>query len=71
MAMSIATVQPIWDCRWSRVGRCHHGVGKLQQPEAVWVCVSRPGTRRCVTEQECEQCEFWEAKDPHVSASSR
>ena len=71
MAMNIATVQTIWDCRWSRVDLRHHGVGEQQKPDALWVCVRRPGTRRGVTEQECEQCEFWEAEDPDISASSR
>ena len=71
MAMNIATVQTIWDCRWSRVDRRHHGVGEQQKPDALWVCVRRPGTRRGVTEQECEQCEFWEAEDPDISVSSR
>lgn len=70
MAMSTATPHTIWDCRWSRIGRWRHGVGE-QQPETLWVCVRRPGTRRGVTEQECEQCEFWEVKDPDVPVSSR
>ncbi len=66
--MNIATLQLIWDCRWSRMGSRLHGVGESQQPEAQWVCVRRPGSRRRVTEQECE---FWEAEDPDSLVLSR
>jgi hypothetical protein len=71
MATSIGTLQATWDCRWSRLSRRLHGVGGHEQPEALWVCVRPPEPRRCVTEEECEQCEFWEAEDPNVSASCR
>jgi len=74
MATRIATLQAIWDCRWSRLGgRLHgvHGVEEHQQPETLWVCVREPGRRRCVTEEECENCGFWEMEDPDVSASTR
>jgi hypothetical protein len=71
MTTSIATLQTIWDCRWSRLGRRLHGVEERQRPETLWVCARRPGQRRCVTEQECEECGFWETRDPDVAASSR
>lgn len=71
MATSMATLQTIWDCRWSRLGRPLHGVEERQQPETLWVCVRRPGQRRRVTEQECEECGFWETEDPEGAASRR
>jgi hypothetical protein len=56
---AIATLQTIWDCRWSRTGYRVAGVPEQFQPEAVWVCV-RTGDRRGVCEEECEQCPHWE-----------
>lgn len=70
MATGIATLQTIWDCRWSRLGRQLHGVEGHRQPESFWVCVRHPGKRRGVTEQECEECGFWEKEDPAVAGSN-
>ena len=56
---STATLQTIWDCRWSRPGYRLIGVDDHLQPEKLWVCV-RLGERRGVTEEECEECPFWE-----------
>ena len=70
MATNIATLQTIWDCHWSRLGRRVLGADEPQQLETLWVCVRR-GQRRCVTEQECEECGFWEAEDPTVGGSYR
>ena len=50
-----ATLQTIWDCRFSRPGYRLTGVVDRHQPEPLWVCV-REGGRRPVTEEECEQC---------------
>lgn len=60
-----ATLQTIWDCRWSRPGsREADGQQQPLQPETRWVCV-REGKRRCITEEECENCPYWElAVDP-------
>ncbi len=55
----IATLQTIWDCRWSRPGHRVLGVQDHLQPEQLWVCVRR-GERRGVTEEECEECGHWE-----------
>jgi hypothetical protein len=54
-----ATLQTIWDCRFSRPGYRVIGVPDQLQPEKLWVCV-RKGERRGVTEEECEECPFWE-----------
>jgi hypothetical protein len=54
-----ATLQPIWDCRWSRPGYRVIGVPDHLQPEKLWVCL-RHGDRRGVTEEDCETCPYWE-----------
>jgi hypothetical protein len=64
---SIAALQTIWDCKWSRVGYRVVGVPEQLQPETPWVCI-RAGERRGVTEEECENCPHWEA-DPAREAS--
>ena len=43
--MVTATLQTIWDCRWSRPGYRLMGVKDHLQPEELWVCV-RTGERR-------------------------
>ena len=55
---AVATLQTIWDCRWSRPGFRLHGVGEPHQPESLWVC-TRDGHRRGVTEEECQRCPHW------------
>jgi hypothetical protein len=55
---AVATLQTIWDCRWSRPGYRLIGVPDRLQPEKLWVCVRTE--RRDVTEEECENCPFWE-----------
>jgi hypothetical protein len=56
---SVATLQTIWDCRWSRPGYRLIGVEDHLQPEKLWVCI-RTGERRGVTEEECENCPHWQ-----------
>ena len=56
---AIATLQTIWDCKWSRPGYRLFGVEDQLQPEKVWVCVR--AERRGVTEEECATCPYWEA----------
>jgi len=56
---AVATLQTIWDCRWSRTGYRIAGVEDQHQPEPTWVCV-RNGRRETVTERHCETCERWE-----------
>jgi hypothetical protein len=58
-ATCIATLQTIWDCRWSRPGYRLFGIEDQLQPEKLWVCVRTE--RRGVTEEECEHCPHWEA----------
>lgn len=70
MPTRIATLQPIWDCRWSRLGHQPHGVDERRPAETAWVCVRHPGKRRNVTEQECEECGFWEKEDPQIAGSN-
>ena len=36
---AVATLQTIWDCRFSRPGFRLSGVKDELQPESVWVCV--------------------------------
>jgi hypothetical protein len=57
--IAIATLQPVWDCRWSQPGHRITGVSDAAQPETRWVCV-REGHRRNIDEQECETCGHWE-----------
>jgi hypothetical protein len=60
---AIATLQTIWDCRWSRPGCRVIGVPNSLQPEPLWVC-TRTGQRKAVAESECEMCPFWELEKP-------
>ena len=64
--VSAATLQTIWDCRWSRPGYRVVGVPDHLQPEKLWVCLRR-GDRRGVTEEECENCPYWEQESPAKS----
>jgi len=57
---TVATLQTIWDCKWSRPGYRVVGVVDNFQPEKPWVCI-RKGDRLAVTEEECENCPHWEA----------
>jgi hypothetical protein len=57
--IATATLQTVWDCRWSRPGYRLSCVDEREQPESVFVCVRR-GTRRPVTNEECETCRHWE-----------
>jgi hypothetical protein len=57
--MATATVQTVWDCRWSRPGHQITGLSEALQPEPTWVCV-REGDRRAVCNAECACCSHWE-----------
>jgi len=60
MAMTaIATLQPVWECRWSQPGHRLTGVSDALQPETEWVCV-RDGDRRNIGPHECATCPHWE-----------
>jgi hypothetical protein len=65
--IAIATLQPVWDCRWSRPGYRLTGVPEAQQPESRWVC-RREGTRRLLSDDECLTCEYWELESTASSA---
>lgn len=56
---AIATLQPVWDCRWSRPGHRLTGIADALQPESTWVCVYE-GARRNVSENECQTCPRFE-----------
>jgi hypothetical protein len=60
---AVATLQAIWDCRWSRPGFRLSGVKESLQPESVWVCV-RTGGRQPVTSEHCETCPHWSLDEP-------
>lgn len=66
---AIATLQPVWDCRWSRPGHRLSRVSDALQPESVWVCV-RDGNRRNVSEDECETCPHWELNDSDAALAT-
>ena len=57
-----ATLQTIWDCRWSRPGYLPRGLEEPGWPDSLWVCVRPTGgvVRRPVTEAECEHCPHWQ-----------
>jgi hypothetical protein len=57
--MATATLQTVWDCRWSRPGHHITGVSEALQPETTWVC-TRDGDRRAVCNDECASCSRWE-----------
>jgi hypothetical protein len=57
--IAIATLQTVWDCRWSRPGFRLSGVKESLQPESVWICV-RTGTREPVSNDQCESCAHWQ-----------
>ena len=56
---AIATLQPVWDCKWSRPGHQLTGVADALQPESTWVCV-HGGIRRNIRDNECQTCPNWE-----------
>lgn len=58
MGRHMDTLQPISDCRWSQLRL--QIVEDRKQPESRWACMRNPGRRRPVTEEECEECGFWE-----------
>jgi hypothetical protein len=59
---AVATLQTIWDCKWSRTGLRVSGLPNALQPEPLWVC-TRTGPRKPVSESECETCPFWEFEE--------
>ena len=61
-AAAVATLQTIWDCKWSRPGLRLAGLAPDLQPESLWVC-TRTGDRKPVSEHKCEACPFWELED--------
>ena len=60
--IAAATVQNVWDCRYSRPGYRLTHVDDHEQPETVWVCI-RTGRRRAVSDAECESCPHWVQDD--------
>jgi hypothetical protein len=56
---AIATLQTIWDCKWSRPGFQVPGVAAPREPASLWCCV-RDGRRKDVSEEQCEKCPHWE-----------
>ncbi len=69
--MATATLQTVWDCRWSRPGHHITGVSEALQPETTWVC-TRDGDRRAVCGDECVSCSRWEplAADAAIQLSN-
>jgi hypothetical protein len=62
---AIATLQPVWECRYSRVQ------SPLSTAADRWICV-HGGERRPIAEEECHSCPHWEygyrtAADDHLT----
>ena len=64
---AIATLQVVWDCRWSQPGHRLATVPDVQQPASRWEC-TRDGHRRSIDARECETCAYWERADEDVRA---
>jgi hypothetical protein len=56
---AVATLQTVWDCRWSRPGFRLSGVKESLQPESLFVCIGS-GCRQDVTDATCASCWHWE-----------
>jgi hypothetical protein len=56
---AVATLQTIWDCKWSRPAAPTFGSPQDVAPVTRWMCI-RTADRRAVSESECETCPFWE-----------
>ena len=63
---AVATLQTVWECRWSQPGLRLANVDEKQQPEWIWVCV-RTGKRVGVDEARCENCHYWERADHRLN----
>ena len=66
---AIATLQPVWDCRWSRPGHRLTGVSDRVQPESTWVCI-REGARRNLRDDDCTTCAHWELGEASTQAGA-
>ena len=58
-ATAVATLQTIWDCKWSRPRLRPAVLAPGLPPESLWVC-TRTGEPKPVSEGKCEACPFWE-----------
>ena len=66
---AIATLQPVWNCRWSWPGHRLTGISDALQPETAWVCV-HGGTRRNIRESECQTCPHWELGSDKITSAA-
>lgn len=62
MTTSVAPMQTVAACRWSRHGYRVSGVPDELQPETRWVCVRADDRRSLSSEEECERCPYWEPR---------
>ena len=59
----VVDVQTPWECRWTcMANRVPRGTRRQQAQTVIWLCL-RDGTRRHVTDEDCESCECWEPED--------
>jgi hypothetical protein len=58
---AIATLHPLWDCRWNRPGHRFIAERGEQPRETHWVCV-REKEARPVLQQDCSACTHWEPR---------
>lgn len=63
MAKHVSTVRTPINCQFSRLGFRLVGFEESDQPETLWVCGRRAGTRRALTGADCALCEFWQPMD--------
>jgi hypothetical protein len=59
---AIATLQTVWDCKWSRPGFQMLALAEPRASGTLWFCV-RSGRRKDVTDEQCEKCPHWERDD--------
>jgi hypothetical protein len=67
MSFKVATSlkQAAWECHWARAGRRLMPDPDQGHAENLWICVrpTRHGTRRVVSEHECDGCEYWRTQE--------
>jgi len=71
MAYGLKIFQTAANCRWTRNGYRLSGVADSAQPDDVLVCVREPGTRRGVTDADCEDCELWAPMNAEAPRATR
>ena len=66
---AMTTLQPVWDCKFSRPGHRLHGIADALQPESTWVCV-HGSIRRNIRANECQTCPNWELGSDTITSAA-